>query len=564
MKLVFEKIKYQNLLAVGQQPVELTLNDSSKTLVTGKNGQGKSTLIEAVTFGLFGTPFRKIKKNQLINSLNKKNLLVELWLQLGKDKFYIKRGIKPNILHIEKNGETWDESSSVTDFQKKLEESLGISLVAFKQIVILGTAGYTPFMELTTPKRRELIEELLQTAILGIMSDTNKAELKSLTQEMNLLENSLESLRREFDSITAIIEAQKSKEADNNDLLREEYLDIIQKITEGKDRFKELTEKMDNLVSQVDEKVYLDLEAFNKIIPVLESKLKTCKSNHSILLTGVCPTCNQDYVNKDVSDKLETEISQLSDKIDKSKEKEKVLLNSKDSFDKIKSEISEVRTELSTITSNIGIYAYRAKAIKAKLNETVESIDTTVLDEISQKMKTAKAKKAELFDEKFTCSMITDLLKDSGVKSDIVKKYIPVFNKNINSYLRTLGADYVFTIDTEFNEVIKSKGREDFSYDSFSQGEKARIDLSLMFTWRDISSLVSGMDINLLILDEIGDGSADSEGVKSIFSIIDSLKEKNVIVISHRDEHDKESYGKWIEMKKNGRFTTMEIKHKTT
>lgn len=203
-----------------------------------------------------------------------------------------------------------------------------------------------------------------------------------------------------------------------------------------------------------------------------------------------------------------------------------------------------------------------AKTLKVKIDDidNTDEIDYSKVDTLKAEMQDLKEQKITLFDQKYTRTIASDLLKDSGIKASIVKRYIPIFNKKINHYLKIMGADYTFTIDEEFNEQIKSRGREDFSYESFSQGERARIDLSLLFTWRDISSLVSGLEINLLILDEVFDSATDAEGVKSITRILDSLN-SNVIIISHREEHDKEAFGKWIQMVKKGRFSVMEIKH---
>lgn len=562
MKLVFNKIRYQNLMSVGQKPVEIQLDSVKKTLITGKNGGGKSTMLEALCFALFGTPFRKIKKGQLVNSQNKKKCLVELWFTLGKDSFYIKRGIKPNLFTVEKNGEEWDESSTLMDFQTKLEEQLKISPVAFKQIVVLGTAGYVPFMELSTPNRRKLVEELLEVSVLGVMSDLNKSELKGLTQEMTLIENQIESLRREIDAYQTYIDKQKELESSHVGDLQSE---LNSHLTEIKS-LKSSLDVLENEASEVRRKYDDSLDELIRQYANATSKLNDALTNKSNMLesfkSGKCPTCNQDFVNHDKVNEVSCEIEEFNRKLEKISTLSSTIEKRKIVSDSAKSKLDELNSGIKEIKSKLVVHIQSAKNLKNKLDEMkIEPVDDSKISELQSKMVSLKSEKTSIFDKKYTRTLVADMLKDSGIKASVVKRYIPVFNKKINHYLKIMGADYTFTIDEEFNEVIRSRGREDFSYESFSQGERARIDLSLLFTWRDISVLVSGLEINLLILDEVGDGAADAEGVKSIMKIIDSMKESNAFIISHREEHDKENYGKWIEMSKKGRFSIMEIKH---
>lgn len=562
MKLVFNRVKYQNLMSVGQKPVDISLDSVSKTLITGKNGGGKSTMLEALCFGLFGTPFRKIKKGQLVNSQNKKNCLIELWFTYGKDKYYIKRGIKPNVLEVSKNDVPWDESSSLGDFQTRLEEQLKISPIAFKQVVVLGTAGYVPFMELTTPNRRKLVEELLEVAVLGVMSDLNKSEVKGLTQEMSLVENRIDVLRREIEAHQSYIDKQRETEESHTDDLRAEFDKHIDAVKQYRGQLSEIETKVLELSEDFDSSLSTKIMQYTAALQKLEGLLTDRKDMLESFKSGKCPTCNQAFADHD---KVSATEHNIADIIEKQKEIENKLDTTRQ--DKVKSDalneqISELQTQANSLKSKMSVHVDSAKTLKIKLSELENNVevDHVKVDELKAEMQTLKDEKTKLFDQKYTRTIATDLLKDSGIKASIVKRYIPIFNKKINHYLKIMGADYTFTIDEEFNEVIKSRGREDFSYESFSQGERARIDLSLLFTWRDISSLVTGMEINLLILDEVFDSATDGEGVKAITRILDSLN-SNIFIISHREEHDKEAFGRWLQMVKKGRFSVMETKH---
>ena len=562
MKLVFERIKYQNLMSVGQKAVDIKLDEVKKTLITGKNGGGKSTMLEALCFGLFGAPFRKIKKGQLVNSQNKKNCLVELWFSYGKDKYYIKRGIKPNVFEVTKNDVEWDESSSLGDFQTRLETSLKISATAFKQVVVLGTAGYVPFMELSTPNRRKLVEELLEVAVLGMMSDLNKAEVKGLTQEMTLVENKIESLRREIEAHQTYIDKQKETENSHVDDLRQEFDTHINSIKAYRDSISAIESDLLSLSEHYDDSLSGKITQYTTALQKLNDLLTDRESMLESFKSGKCPTCNQSFADHD---KISATEHNISDIVNRQKEINEKLDNAKQ--DKIQSDllsekINQKQSELTSLKSKMSVHVMSAKTLKVKIDDidNTDEIDYSKVDTLKAEMQDLKEQKITLFDQKYTRTIASDLLKDSGIKASIVKRYIPIFNKKINHYLKIMGADYTFTIDEEFNEQIKSRGREEFTYESFSQGERARIDLSLLFTWRDISSLVSGLEINLLILDEVFDSATDAEGVKSITRILDSLN-SNVIIISHREEHDKEAFGKWIQMVKKGRFSVMEIKH---
>lgn len=555
--LTLEKIKYKNILSVGSKPIEVDLKTHHKTLITGTNGTGKSTMLEAICFALFGKPFRDIKKAQLINSVNKKDMLTELWFSYGSDSYYVKRGQKPTVFEVQKNGVQIDEDASVKDFQEKFEQMIGMSMHSFKSTVVLGTAGYTPFMQLKTPDRRRLVEDLLQTDILGIMDKLNKTYIREINQNISVLDLKKESLEAQLKAQKDFAEKQAKMSTDNIDRYKALYDQQITEAKENKARIQELNQKLETLVLDDNPK-----DKHQKLLSEYAS-LKSKRGTYNQVVSlydkgGSCPTCMQDLSDRtkvwQISESItvcDHSLSALSESIAES-EKEVESYNEKARL------ILSTKQEIKSLTESIMKSVENAKKISALIeqssNEKIDNSDK--INAISKDIGKIVEEKSDLVLEKYNRSVLTDMLKDTGIKGAIISKYVPLFNKQINQYLKLLGADYLFTLDEEFNETIKSRGRESFSYYSFSQGEKARIDIALLFTWRDIASMVSGIKISTLFLDEIFDGAADVEAIKGINSILSSMKDQNIFIISHRD-HDPQDYGQHLQMKKVGRFTVL-------
>lgn len=562
MKLTFKKLTYKNLMSVGAKPIAIDLENFKKILVTGKNGGGKSTMLEALCFALFGKPFRNIKKNQLINTLNKKALLVELWFTDGKNEYYIKRGIKPNVFEIKKNGEEIVEAASVKDFQTMFENDiLKMNIQTFKQTIILGTAGYTPFMELTAGNRRSLIEDLINLSVYSKMDQLNKSVIKEIKQQMDALEIRLTGLRNEHSAHLAHIEKQRSMSDSFIDTLRVTYMGHVNtaKVINGD------IQRLSQSLSEVILGTY-DAAMLNKCrqaLAMIDAKVNQIETNKSFFHShDTCPTCKQsiqdDWKHSIVSG-LELELGVYGEKRAKAETTLEDLEVAQVKYEAAQVQISNINSAINTQKQMMANELTRAKQLKTQIEqaEKTAEIDTTRVDELSAEIDALREEKTDLFEEMYARKLVLNMLKDSGIKAVVMKRYIPIINKKINQYLKMMGADYTFTLDQEFNEIIKSRGREDFSYSSFSQGEKARIDLALLFTWRDVATVVSGTEINLLILDEVFDSATDTEGVKAIHTILESIK-SNVIVISHREEHDKDKFSKHIRMVKKGRFTVME------
>lgn len=554
-----KRVKYKNIMSVGSAPIDIQLDKVQKTLVTGKNGGGKSTILEAITFALFGKPFRDVKKGQLINSTTKKDLLVDLWMEYDNKEFYIKRGQKPNVFEITCNGKPLDESASAKDFQEQFEQLIGMSYSSFKQIVVLGTAGYTPFMGLSTPARRKLVEDLLEVSVLADMDKLNKSMIREINSQIQLLDVKQDSTTQQIKIYNDNVERQRKLSGDNATRLQTMYDDLV---NEAKTHKAEIDRQTDILLS-----IVLPEDTTDAIgdLAIKAGSIQNSMASFSKVLGlyqkgGSCPTCMQNLeAHGNVLNQINDKNKVLQENLDTIQAQRLELKAIQDEFYKQKTAANSVKAKIENARSVIIQTVDKAKKVKALIEQTAaEFIDhADEINALQAELDIIVKSKTSYVMEKYHRGILTEMLKDSGIKGALLKKYIPLFNKHINGYLKIMEADYIFTLDEEFNETIKSRGREEFSYASFSQGEKARIDIALLFTWRDIASKVSGVNINTLILDEVFDSATDGDGVKSISTILNSLVDTNVFIISHRD-HDTQAYGQHLQMKKVGRFTVME------
>lgn len=552
------KVRYKNIMSVGQSPIEIQIDKCQKTLITGKNGGGKSTMLEAITFALFGKPFRDIKKGQLVNTFNKKDMLVELWMEYDNHSYYIKRGQKPNIFEIECDGEKLDESASSKEFQAYFEDLIKMSYTSFKQIVVLGTAGYTPFMGLSTPARRKLVEDLLEVSLLANMDKLNKSQVRELNQQIQINDIKKDNVVNEIKTHQEYAERQKKMSGDNVKRLQDMYDEQVKEARGYKAEIDSLNHELLDIVIGEDPSESIQ-EISSKTVE-LSTKIKSYNKVLGLYdKGGHCPTCLQDLHSSDaLINQIKSHVKECNHTLEEIKVHRDELGELQSEFNSIKQRAREIKGEIASKKTLTLSAVDKAKRIKAAIDKaSKEFIDNSDKIAILQKELDKIVKlKTTMVMEKYHRGIITEMLKDSGIKGSIIKKYIPLFNKQINGYLKIMEADYSFTLNEEFSETIKSRGREDFSYASFSQGEKARIDIALLFTWRDIAEKVSGIKITTLIMDEIFDSATDIEGIKSISAIIDSLKNSNVFIISHRD-HDTQEYGQHLNMEKIGRFTIM-------
>ena len=554
-----KKVTYKNIMSVGQQPITIQLDKVQKTLVTGKNGAGKSTFLEAVTFALFGKPFRDVKKGQLINSSNKKDLLVELWMEYDGKEYYIKRGQKPNVFEISCGGKRLDESASSKDFQAEFEQLIGMSYASFKQIVVLGTAGYTPFMGLSTPARRKLVEDLLEVSVLADMDKLNKSLIREVNSQIQVMDVQHDGIVQQIKIYQDNEDRQRKLSGDNLLRLQTMYDELATEARGIKTTIEEATTRLTEIILGEDpehELTKLKQESF-----LIKSKIDDYRKVVGLYEKGgCCQTCaSQLHPGDPIVTRIESKIEECNASADKHKARQNAVQEQFDAYTKARQNQRTIAQDIQTKKQTLVQTVEKAKKVKALIEQAKsEFIDHAAdIKMLQDQLDKIVKQKSDLVMEKYQRGILTDMLKDSGIKGAIIKKYIPIFNKQINAYLKVMEADYSFTLDEEFNETIKSRGREDFSYASFSQGEKARIDIALLFTWRDIAAKVSGVNINTLILDEVFDSATDVEGVKAIATILNKLEDTNIFIISHRD-HDPEAYGQHLQMKKVGRFTVME------
>jgi len=545
--ITFKKISWQNFLSTGNHKTEIKLNEKSTTLIVGSNGAGKSTILDALTFVLYGKSFRKINKAQLINSTNEKNCFVEIEFSVNSIDWKIERGIKPNIFKIYRNGDELDQSASAIDQQKWLEQNvLKMNYKSFTQIVILGSSTFVPFMQLPTSSRREVVEDLLDIKIFSSMNDTIKSRIRLIRDDVKTLDLKKESLKDKVEMqknfITQIESQGKKSIQDKIDSISE--LDKeIEKYDSGNIILNETVDaKQKELESYIGASA--KLKEMGSIKGKLTQKITTIVKEHKFFSENtVCPTCEQDIeedfrVNRirdsqDKAEELQKGFKDLQEAI-----KEEELRESQ--FNKTSGEISKLLNEINSNNTSISGIQRQIRRLESEIQTITSQIENRnteheKLEEFRKKLENTYEELANKKDDISYHDFIYNLLKDGGVKAKIIKKYLPLINQQVNKYLQMMDFYINFKLDEEFNETIESPIHEDFSYASFSEGEKMRIDLSLLFTWREIARVKNSVNTNLLIMDEVFDSSLDGFGTDEFLKIIRFvIKDANVFVISHK------------------------------
>lgn len=572
MDIIFEKIQYSNIMTVGSNPIEIDLDSHKKTLIVGGNGTSKSTIIEALNFALYGTPYRNIKRNQLVNSINKAKMQVDLAMKIGDKSVHVTRGIKPNIFEIYVDGELLPMAPSVREYQQELESIIQLNDVVYKQQVVLGTAGFKPFMTLTAGERKSSVENMIGLTIIGEMDKVNKEIIRELNQSIKVGEMKVDHLEQQIKSNLSFIKKQEEDVEKN----KEHYKDTIDNVKAYLIESKTEYETLKETVKSGEEENESNEAAIDKTKALIDKigsyiiEFTTKRNQASELLKlydsgGSCPVCYQDVkgidigpVNETIED-LDTKIKKLTERRNETRAEQQQLIQTKALYEAQISKLSNVNMKLTQGVSKI-------KGLQAELTR-IESLDSTdtFKDEINKirvELNTLLKDNAKIISEKYTRGIITELFKEDGIKSVIISKYIPYFNNRVRHYLQIMEADYEFTIDESFNETIRSRGREEFSYNSFSQGEKTRIDIALLFTWRDVAEQVSGTKISMLIMDEVFDSALDHSGIEAIHEIIDNMDGVQTYIISHRDQ-DINVYDRIIRTSKKGSFSKIDIEDLT-
>ena len=568
MRINFEKVKYKNILSTGNVFTTVELNIVPSTLIAGSNGSGKSTLLDAIVFGLYGRPFRNINKAQLVNSINNKELIVELYFSAGGDKYKILRGIKPNLFEIWKNGAMINKDASIRDYQGFLEDDiLGINFKAFNQIVVLGSATYIPFMELRAYQRREIIEDLLDIQVFSVMGTLAKERMSGIKTDINENKYDIEMVESKIvsqeDSDAAIrnlksIEVDKIKDKmtghideietknttiDSQDAAIKVLYDDISDKPEEKKKFQEATEKRSELER-------------NRV--AFEKELSFYEHNDD------CPTCKQgiahDFKQEQIIDKnqqkarIEKGLVDIADVLTKHQTRLGSISKIEEQIQSVNFKISEIRAEIKM--SKNALMSYKKELDNAQ--KEVAEIDTSKLENLQNRIDTLTTTRTELLDEHEVLNIVQMILRDGGIKAKIISQYIPVINKLINKYLAAFDLFVDFQLDEEFNEVIRSRFRDKFTYASFSEGEKLRITLSIMLAWRSVAKLRSSVSTNLLILDETLDGALDGVGIESLIETLHGLNnDDNIFVISHRGDQFAEKFENNLKFEKIKNFSEL-------
>ena len=566
MKIEFKTVRYKNLLSSGNSWTTIPLNNNRTTLISGTNGSGKSTLLDAIVFGLYGKAFRKINKNQLINSINGRDTLVEIEFQIGQNKYMVRRGIKPVVFEIWKNGEVINQDAASRDYQSYLEQNiLNLNYKSFNQIVVLGSATYVPFMELPAHTRRDIIEDLLDIQVFSTMNtllkdrvSINKDNIAETGYQMDLTEQKLDSAKEHNASIRKIREDEVEK-------VREKMSGHLVKVEEEKEAIEQLQTNIEELVKTITDKqsVKSKIDKAKKLKQELAIKLRSHHDELSFYNNhDNCPTCKQG-IEHDFKETIITDKGKKIGELDGGLEQ---LLEKITSYETRVEEISNVEDQISELNLTIGDHRATIKvsmnALKSykneltKAEEQVEAVDTSKLEELSTKLKEFEIKQQDLFNQKEVISVVQTMLRDGGIKAKIIRQYIPVMNKLINKYLGAFDLFVDFQLDENFNEVIKSRFRDAFSYASFSEGEKLRITLSIMLAWRSVAKLRNSVSTNLLLLDETLDGALDSVGIENLIDTLHNLNaDDNIFVISHRGHQFGDKFDSHIRFQKVKNFS---------
>ena len=567
--ITFKKLKYRNFLSSGNVPIEINLNTSQTTLIIGTNGSGKSTLLDALCFVLFNKPFRIIKKEQMVNTINGGDCVVEVEFDVGTNQYRITRGIKPNIFEIYKNGEMINQDASTIDYQKYLETNImKLNYRSFIQVVLLGSSSYEPFMKMKPRYRREVVEEILDIRVFGLMDLILRSQQSDLQKKMVEVRHQCDLIKTKYETEAKYLATLETKGSDNltvqqnkiveNDGNRVKYEQKLQKLNEDIAVSQNALNGQDTTAKKVKE-----LEKF-------ETKIEQNISTHKKTLgffkdNDTCPVCTQsidenfkeEKCNHETStiSKLESGLKQLVGELNIHEEK-------MTQFSQMSNKISQMNVEIAKINGSLSALKKHSDQIQLEISTAsqkdgdIEKIELELAN-MSAELGVVDAQLTDVQEEKSYVDVLREILNDKGAKANIIRKYVPIMNQLINKYLQQMDFYVSFHLDEEFNETVKSRYRDTFNYNNFSEGEKMRIDLALLFTWRDIARMKNSTNTNLLILDEIFDSSLDGQGTDDFFKIIKGLEKENIFIISHKGDILFDRFTNIIKFEKHQNFTQL-------
>ena len=568
--ILFKTVRYKNFLSSGNVFTQIDLDRSKTTLIIGENGAGKSTMLDALTFGLFGKPFRNVNKPQLVNSINEREAVVEVEFYVGKKHILVRRGIKPNLFEIETDGAQLQQNANVRDFQEFLEKNvLKLNYKSFTQIVILGNSSFVPFMQLRAADRRDIIEDLLDIQIFSSMNnilktyaienkikiDENKSARDLLENKIDLKENYILQLKRKTKTLIAKYEKDIKTSLDEK--------------TSRENQIKEINKSVEELLNEVTDANQIN-DKHDKLTEYQRSILRNVDTEQKNITFfeahDDCPTCKQNidhaFKHKEIIQKQKkieeynTAVNKIDGELDETR-------NRLSAIQSIQENIQNHQTSIQTINNNISVIDQYVKKQQENINHLEQDTgdikeERKQLKEYGKEFKEIEVQTEELIEEKFIHETARSILKDEGIKSRIIKQYLPIMNKLINKYLTQMNFFVSFNLDENFNEEIKSRYRDDFTYDSFSEGEKMRIDLALLFTWRTVAKLKNSVNTNLLILDEVFDSSLDTDGTDAFLKIMYEMGQStNMFVISHKGDQLYDKFRNIIKFGKKKNFSTI-------
>ena len=568
--ILFKKIKWKNFLSTGNTPVEIDLSKSQLTLMIGANGSGKSTMLDALCFALFNRPFRQIKKEQIVNTINNGDTVIELEFQVGTKMYKIIRGIKPTIFEIYCDGVLQNQDASSVDYQNVLEDQiLRLNYRAFKQIAVLGSSSYQPFMQMRPRHRREVVEEILDIRVLSHMDVLTRNQQTSLGKKIvearhqcDLIESKYELETRHFEELknrsTGDIDIKRNKLQQNDDA-KEQYLRKIQKLDTDYKQLEEGIKEKDKIENK--------RKQLEKLETKIEQNLNTHEKNLKFFEENDnCPTCTQKIQDDFRDDKINFEKTKLITLNAGMKDLVKELSNVEGKItdlNNISNKMYDINIEMSKLNTSIDEIKKFSDSLHNEIlllegkEEDGKDVENQLL-ELKKQLEETKIELNNISEEKKYIDVIREILSDKGAKAKIIKKYLPIMNTLINQYLQSMDFFVNFHLDEEFNETVKSRHRDVFDYNSFSEGEKMRIDLALVFTWRSIAKMKNSANTNLMVLDEIFDSSLDGQGTDDFFKIVRKMEKENIFIISHKGDILFDKFTNIIKFEKEHNFTRLQ------
>jgi DNA repair exonuclease SbcCD ATPase subunit len=562
----FNYVRWKNILSTGNTFTEIQLDRNNTTLIIGENGSGKSTILDALCFGLFGKPFRNINKGQLLNSVNGTGGLVEVEFRIGSKKVKVIRGIKPNVFEIYINGKMYNQDANARDYQKYLEQQiLKLNYRSFTQVVILGSSTFVPFMQLKARHRREVVEEILDIQIFSLMNMILKQKLKTISEDIrdidyqyNLTEEKINLQEKYIDEVFIHKE----------NIIKEKTLLVTKnekEISKKNSDIKSHTKSNDKLLTQITDSDKVNTKHIK--LKDIQSQLKEKHRAHNKLVgffesNEDCPTCQQhidEVFKSSMIDKKKGEADKVNSGMDELKNELNKIINRQKEIDVVVVKIRENEVHIAKENSSL----IQLEKFNATLQSEIDQLNTgevnnndrNKLTELKKTLSGLDMQKSKLREEQTYSEASRNMLMDTGIKTKIIKQYLPVMNKLINTYLTSMEFYVNFTLNENFEETIKSRYRDEFTYSSFSEGEKMRIDLALLFTWRAIAKMKNSTNCNLLILDEIFDSSLDGTGTDEFLKILNTLGDENVFVISHKQDILVDKFRSTIKFEKNRNFS---------